>query len=67
VNSKKARLLRKVLKKGGVDWRQAKHVQRMNRDHQGNEQREPTIFLDPKCGRAIYRMSKRMAKVRGLV
>jgi len=67
MNSKKAKILRRVLKKGGVDWRQAKHVQRITKDQQGNEQRDSTIFLDPKCGRAIYRMSKRMAKVRGLV
>ena len=67
MNSKKAKLLRKVLKKGGVDWRQAKHVQRITKDQQGNEQRDSTIFLDPKCGRALYRRSKRMAKVRGLV
>ena len=67
MNSKKAKILRRVLKKGGVDWRQAKRVQRITKDQQGNEQRGSTIFLDPKCGRAIYHMSKRMAKVRGLV
>ena len=31
MNLKKAKLLRKVLKKGGVDWREAKHVQREDR------------------------------------
>ena len=61
MNLKKAKLLRKVLKKGGVDWREAKHVQR--EDRFGNL--ESKIFLDPKSGRGIYQKSKTMAQVKG--
>ena len=61
MNLKKAKLLRKVLERGDVDWQDAKHVQR--KDRQGNW--ETTIFLDPTCGRAIYQRSKKLARMRG--
>ena len=61
MNLKKAKLLRKVLAKGGADWQDVKHVQ--TNDRFGNL--SPTIFLDPKCGRAIYRRTKAMARIRG--
>jgi len=31
MNTKKVKMLRKVLKKGGADWREAKHVQTNDR------------------------------------
>ena len=61
MNLKKAKLLRKVLATGGADWRDAKHVQ--TKDRFGTLL--PTIFSDPKCGRAIYRKTKTMARMRG--
>ena len=61
MNLKKAKLLRKVLAKGGADWQDVKHVQ--TNDRFGNL--SPTIFLDPKCGRAIYRRTKAMARMQG--
>jgi|TARA_R110000744_G_scaffold178018_1_gene297031 hypothetical protein len=61
MNLKKAKLLRKVLKKGGADWQDAKHVQ--TKDRYGNL--SPTIFLAPECGRAIYQRTKAMARIRG--
>ena len=61
MNLKKAKLLRKVLAKGGADWQDVKHVQ--TNDRFGNL--SPTIFLDPKCGRAIYQRTKAMARIRG--
>ena len=60
-NLKKAKLLRKVLEKGDVDWRETRHVQ--TKDRFGTL--SPTIFLDPKCGRAIYRRTKTMARIKG--
>ena len=60
MNLKKAKLLRKVLATGGADWQDAKHVQ--TKDRFGNLL--PTIFLDPKCGRAIYRRTKALARIR---
>ena len=66
MNAKKAKLLRKTLKTSGVDWRETKHVQRIQKDHEGNEHRDSTIFLDPKCGRSIYLYSKKLAIVRAL-
>tara|TARA_R110000744_G_scaffold24684_1_gene61682 strand:- start:256 stop:456 length:201 start_codon:yes stop_codon:yes gene_type:complete len=66
MNAKKCKLLRKVLKKGGVDWQDAKHVQQVGKDHEGKEIRDPRIFLDPKCGRAIYRASKTLARSKRL-
>jgi len=59
MNAKKAKELRRSLRKGGVDCTEAKHVQRMVMDKDGVETRHPTIFLDPKCGRAIYQQLKR--------
>ena len=61
MNAKKVKLLRKVLWKGGADWQDAKHVQ--TNDKFGNL--SSTIFLDPKCGRAIYQRTKAMARIRG--
>jgi len=61
MNLKKAKLLRKVLATGGADWRDAKHVQ--TKDRFGTLL--TTIFLDPKCCRAIYRKTKTMARMRG--
>ena len=61
MNAKKVKLLRKVLATGGANWQDAKHVQ--TKDRFGNLL--PTIFLDPKCGRAIYRRTKAMARMRG--
>ena len=55
----KAKKIRRILKDGGVDWREAKHVQGVTKDRDGNEQSPPTIFLDPKCGKAIYRRMKK--------
>ena len=60
MNTKKVKMLRKVLKKGGADWREAKHVQ--TNDRFGNL--SPTIFLDPQCGRAIYQRTKKVARIR---
>ena len=59
MNSKKAKELRRSLRKGGVDWQEAKHMQKMYKDKDGVEKRHPTVFLDPKCGRAIYQQLKR--------
>ena len=59
MNAKKAKELRRSLRKGGVDWQEAKHMQKMYKDKDGVEKRHPTIFLDPKCGRAIYQQLKR--------
>jgi len=61
MNLKKAKLLRKTLKKGGADWREARHVQ--TNDRFGNL--SPTIFLDPKCGRSLYQRTKTMARIKG--
>ena len=66
MNAKKAKLLRKTLKTSDVNWKEANHVQRIHKDHEGNEHRAFTIFLDPKCGRSIYRRSKKLAIVREL-
>jgi hypothetical protein len=62
MNAKKAKQIRRMLKNGGVDWRDAKHVQQVGKDHDGNEIRDPRIFLDPKCGRATYLAAKRLAR-----
>lgn len=61
MNLKKAKLLRKVLATGGVDCRETRHVQ--TKDRFGNLERK--IFLDPKCGRAIYQRSKKLARIKG--
>tara|TARA_R110000796_G_scaffold233618_1_gene352171 strand:+ start:380 stop:568 length:189 start_codon:yes stop_codon:yes gene_type:complete len=61
MNAKKVKLLRKVLTKGDVDVKDAKHVQ--TNDRYGNL--SPTIFLDPQCGRAIYQRTKKVARIRG--
>jgi hypothetical protein len=61
MNAKKVKLLRKVLAKGDVDVKDAKHVQ--TNDRYGNL--SPTIFLDPQCGRAIYQRTKKVARIRG--
>ena len=61
MNAKKVKLLRKVLATGGADWQEVKHVQ--TNDRFGNL--SPTIFLDPKCGRAIYQRTKAIARIRG--
>ena len=61
MNTKKVKLLRKVLAKGGADWKDAKHVQ--TNDRYGNL--SPTIFLDPQCCRAIYQRTKAMARIKG--
>jgi len=66
MNAKKAKQLRRMLKNEGVDWRDAKHVQQVGKDQDGKEIRDPRIFLDPKCGRAIYRAAKRVARSEGL-
>jgi len=66
MNAKKAKQLRRMLKNGGVDWRDAKHVQQVDKDQDGKEIRDSRIFLDPKCGRAIYRAAKRVARSEGL-
>ena len=66
MNAKKAKQLRKMLKNEDVDWRDAKHVQQVGKDQDGKEIRDPRIFLDPKCGRAIYRAAKRVARSEGL-
>jgi len=62
MNAKKAKQIRRMLKNGGVDWRDAKHVQQVGKDHEGKEIRDPRIFLDPKCGRATYLAAKRFAR-----
>ena len=61
MNLKKAKLLRKVLAKSDVDYKDAKHVQ--TNDRYGNL--SPTVFLDPQCGRAIYQRTKKVARIRG--
>ena len=66
MNGKKAKQIRRMLKNGGVDWSDAKHVQQVGKDHDGKEIRDPRIFLDPKCGRAIYRAAKQVARSGGL-
>ena len=66
MNAKKAKQIRRMLKNGGVDWRDAKHVQQVGKDHEGKEIRDLRIFLDPKCGRAVYRAAKRVARSEGL-
>ena len=62
MNGKKAKQIRKMLKNGGEDWSDAKHVQQVGKDHDGKEIRDPLLFLDPKCGRATYLAAKRLAR-----
>ena len=59
MNAKKCKELKRSLRKGGVDWQEVKPMQRMFKDKDGKEQRHPTVFLDPECGRAIYQQLKR--------
>ena len=66
MNGKKAKQIRRMLKNGGVDWRDAKHVQQVGKDHDGKEIRDLRIFLDPQCGRATYLAAKRVARSEGL-
>ena len=44
MNSKKAKLLRKSLKKGGVDWRDSQPSQREVELADGSKKRHPTYF-----------------------
>ena len=62
MNAKKAKQIRKMLKNGGVDWSDAKHVQQVGKAHDGKEIRDPRIFLDPQCGRATHLAAKRLAR-----
>jgi len=59
MNSKKAKLLRKSLKQGGVDWRDSQPVQREIDLPDGSKERHPTIFQTPKSGRFAYRTLKK--------
>jgi|TARA_R100001594_G_scaffold21919_5_gene42528 hypothetical protein len=59
MNSKKAKLLRKSLKEGGVDWRDSQPVQREKTLPDGTTERHPTIFQNPKGGRFAYRALKK--------
>tara|TARA_R110000796_G_scaffold51352_1_gene121060 strand:- start:656 stop:850 length:195 start_codon:yes stop_codon:yes gene_type:complete len=59
MNSKKAKLLRKSLKKGGVDWRDSQPSQREIELADGSKERHPTIFQNPKGGRFAYRTLKK--------
>ena len=52
MNGKKAKQIRRMLKNGGVDWSDAKHVQQVGKDHDGKEIRDP---LNVSRGQRVYK------------
>tara|TARA_R110002012_G_scaffold52682_2_gene135358 strand:+ start:116 stop:364 length:249 start_codon:yes stop_codon:yes gene_type:complete len=62
MNSKKSKLLRKLLKEQGIDPQHTLYIRQdlKVRDRAGNVRAHgnPPIKLDPNCGRAKYRRAK---------
>jgi len=58
MNGKKCKALRRTLKEKGFDWKQTKYQQEKLMYSNG-EHPCPPIFLDPECGRALYRKNKK--------
>lgn len=61
MNLKKAKLLRKSLRAGGVEPTQKEYVQKKI-----GEELQPTIYLKQGCGRFIYKKAKTMYKNGGI-
>mgnify|MGYP004466744699 FL=1 len=61
MNSKKAKVLRKSLRAGGVDPTQREYVQKKI-----GEELQPTIYLKQGCGRFIYKNAKAIYKNGGI-
>ena len=61
MNLKKAKLLRKSLRAGGVEPTQREYVQKKI-----GEEVQPTIYLKQGCGRFIYKKAKTMYKNGGI-
>ena len=61
MNLKKAKLLRKSLRAGGVEPTQKEYVQKKI-----GEELQPTIYLKQGCGRFIYKKAKTMYKNGGV-
>ena len=53
MNAKKCKTLRRLLKEKGFDYAQTKYLQK-KLVYSNGEHPYPPIFLDPKCGRAVY-------------
>ena len=61
MNAKKCKTLRRLLKEKGFDWKQTKYLQKKLRYISGKDHPYPPIFLDPKCGRAVYQKNKTLS------
>ena len=61
MNSKKAKLLRKSLRVGGVEPTEREYIQK-----KVGEELQPTIYLKQGCGRFLYKRTKTMFKNGGV-
>mgnify|MGYP003654587178 FL=1 len=60
MNAKKCKTLRRLLKEKGFDYKQTKYLQK-KLVYSNGEHPHPPIFLDPKCGRAVYQKNKTLS------